>query len=601
MWKLLARHPVVVITGLLELALVGFYCLPVLGFDVGVTDYTRGVSRLFLALVLLAAAGSGGQHESPREQRFWLLLGGAFAVWLGLELLKPTFPALLGGGPSEIFADALYLAFFMLCLLAAEEVPGTPRPSGPTAAELQLIQRFAVVAFSFAVLLYFILIPSHLNPEIYRTELPSYLLYVFLGLLVASRFLRRAYRATDTRWRVVCGLIGVAFVSWEIVDLVDAADRAGWLEIAPGTPIDLFWFLPFSLVTAAFALRRFRTRETGPVSAQFWGAEANGLLWHTRAEVVVLPFLLPVVHFIGYGGGFLDEISRNVREVVLLLFVTVMTGIALLNIALHSAARRLERSQRMATLGRLAGGVAHDFNNLLTVIRGHSELALEELAENHPVRHSLQEIRRAGERASELTRQMLAFSRQHHREVQVEDLNARVVALESMLERLLGERVRLRLELGAGLWRVCADPTQLEQVIMNLVLNARDAMPEGGEVVVRTANVETIPGERAGGHGRLRGPWVRLAIHDNGSGIDALTMERMFEPFSPRKTTAGAPGWGSRRCSASSASAGGSSGSRARSARAASSRSTCRAAPAISSRRVPSCRGCRCARWCARP
>jgi signal transduction histidine kinase len=188
---------------------------------------------------------------------------------------------------------------------------------------------------------------------------------------------------------------------------------------------------------------------------------------------------------------------------------------------------QLIQSQKLEAVGRLAGGVAHDFNNLLTAIIGYSQLSLGGLQADNPLRRNLEEIRKAGERAAALTRQLLAFSRQQVMQTKVIDLNTVIAELERMLGRMLGEDIELRTTLREGLGSVKADPGQLEQVIMNLVVNARDAMPSGGKVTIETANVylgETYAVQHPGAY-------VMLAVSDTGAGIDEETQKRVFEPF----------------------------------------------------------------------
>ncbi len=151
-------------------------------------------------------------------------------------------------------------------------------------------------------------------------------------------------------------------------------------------------------------------------------------------------------------------------------------------------------------MGRLAGGVAHDFNNLLTVINSHSQLALLELKEWDPLREKFESILKAGERAANLTRQLLAFSRRQVVEMKVIELNTLLRDLEKMLHRVIGEDIELKTSLDAGLGRVKADPGQIEQAILNLVVNARDAMPSGGKLTIQTGN-EEVDQEFAGNYG----------------------------------------------------------------------------------------------------
>ena len=197
--------------------------------------------------------------------------------------------------------------------------------------------------------------------------------------------------------------------------------------------------------------------------------------------------------------------------------------------------RRLEeqllQSQKMEAVGRLAGGIAHDFNNLLTAVSGYSELLLTQLPEGDPRRESAEEIRQAGSRAAALTRQLLAFSRRQVLEPRVLDLNAVISGMERMLRRVIGEDVELTTALEPELWRSKADPGQIEQAILNLVVNARDAMPRGGRLTVETANVE-LDEKFAGLYATVQpGPHVMLAVSDTGVGMDAELQARLFEPF----------------------------------------------------------------------
>ncbi|MFL5612408.1 MAG: PAS domain S-box protein [Gemmatimonadaceae bacterium] len=192
---------------------------------------------------------------------------------------------------------------------------------------------------------------------------------------------------------------------------------------------------------------------------------------------------------------------------------------------------QLRQSQKMEAVGQLAGGVAHDFNNLLTVIKAYSGLVADELEERSPLKRDVVEIQRAAGRAASLTQQLLAFSRKQILQPRVLDLNYVARELEPMLRRLIDEDVQVVLRLTNELGRVKADVSQIEQVLINLIVNARDAMPSGGAVTIHTANVE-LDEEYHGAHPVITpGPYVMLAVSDTGVGMDDATRARIFEPF----------------------------------------------------------------------
>jgi signal transduction histidine kinase/ActR/RegA family two-component response regulator len=192
---------------------------------------------------------------------------------------------------------------------------------------------------------------------------------------------------------------------------------------------------------------------------------------------------------------------------------------------------QLRQSQKMEAVGRLSGGIAHDFNNLLGVIIGYSESIEYRLAPNDPLRKSAEEIRKAGERAASLTLQLLAFSRQQVLQPQILDLNALVTDMGKMLKRLIGMHIELTSTLATELGQVKAEQSQIEQVIVNLVVNARDAMPEGGKLLIETSNLDVNENFASSFPFLQPGPYVLLTVKDTGIGMDADTRRHIFEPF----------------------------------------------------------------------
>lgn len=192
---------------------------------------------------------------------------------------------------------------------------------------------------------------------------------------------------------------------------------------------------------------------------------------------------------------------------------------------------QLRQSQKMEAVGRLAGGIAHDFNNLMTLITGYGQMLMDDLPLGDPARDVLEEVLSAAARAASLTRQLLIFSRKHVVQPVVLDLNDVVAGIDKMLRRLTGDDIELRLVLAPDLWPVKADHSQLEQILMNLIVNARDAMPGGGVILIETANTD-IDLEFARSHPEIApGPYVVLTVSDEGLGMDAVTLTHIFEPF----------------------------------------------------------------------
>jgi two-component system cell cycle sensor histidine kinase/response regulator CckA len=224
------------------------------------------------------------------------------------------------------------------------------------------------------------------------------------------------------------------------------------------------------------------------------------------------------------GMGMLDESSA-------IAFMIDLSAQKRAEDALRRSEEQLRQAQKMDAIGRLAGGVAHDFNNVLSVILSYSALLMADLPPGHPMREDLEEIDKAGRRAAGLTRQLLMFSRQEVVEPVVVDLNDVLTNMEKMLQRILGEDVDLKLDRGSAVQRICVDPSHIEQVIMNLVVNSRDAMPTGGKLTIETRSVVLDEAHAREHLGLNAGRYVMLAVSDTGMGMDRATQAHIFEPF----------------------------------------------------------------------
>jgi two-component system cell cycle sensor histidine kinase/response regulator CckA len=202
----------------------------------------------------------------------------------------------------------------------------------------------------------------------------------------------------------------------------------------------------------------------------------------------------------------------------------------------------LRQAQKMEAVGRLASGIAHDFNNLITVLIGYSDELLEHVPENSEARYLAESVRRATDRAATLTQQLLAFSRRQATVANSIDLNRLITSMDDMLRRLLGSQIKIQLSLATSLATISADESQISQVIMNLAVNARDAMPDGGVVQIRTANIAN--GAEGGGEAALVSPMVALSVIDDGVGMDEATRAHIFEPFFSTKKVGQGKGLG---------------------------------------------------------
>jgi len=309
--------------------------------------------------------------------------------------------------------------------------------------------------------------------------------------------------------------------------------------------------------TWVFDLTTLRFVAVNDAMVRHYGYSREELLRMTTADIRApedVPRLLDVLRSASPGagrygiwrhkrkdGGFIDaDITGHTMDVRGRRWMIVYAEDVTEKRALEEQFRQ---AQKMEAVGRLAGGVAHDFNNVLSVVLSYAALALDTLPLGNPLREDIAEIEKAGRRGTELTGQLLALCRRQVLEPKIVDLNESLSKTEKMLRRLLGEDIELEMARAPALWSVEVDPGQIDQLVMNLAVNARDAMPGGGRLTIETANVD-LEDEQARRCGAKPGPHVMLAVSDTGTGMDEVTRSHIFEPFFTTKEVGKGTGLG---------------------------------------------------------
>jgi PAS domain S-box-containing protein len=374
-------------------------------------------------------------------------------------------------------------------------------------------------AFALTVSAYFTLVGEH-TPDQLRTAILRLSLFFFLAMLIcwlnaALRAAQENLRRSEANFRSLVTNAPYGICSCDSTGKILDANPAFLEMLGLSSPNDVIGQHIFSLY--ADSEQWFDLADYLRSAVPFHGLTAE---WKRRTGTTVVRVSGRAVSNGRKDGVVFEIFAEDVTE-------------------RRALEQQLRQSQKMEAVGRLAGGIAHDFNNLLMVISGYSEFLLERLGGEPHLRGPAQEIASASERASSLTRQLLAFSRKQMLAPRIVNLNDIATENLKMLTRMIGEDIDLVMTPGKNLWSVRADAGQIEQVIMNLAVNARDAMPSGGKLTIETANI-SLDEEYARVHAPLRaGDYVMVSISDTGGGMDAETQSHIFEPFFTTKGTKG--------------------------------------------------------------
>ncbi len=491
-----------------------------------------------LAFVVVACLVGRRRLESWQERQFWTLVGAAFAAWLASYVPYYVVAAAQRGLWFELTGELLYLLFYICLLLALDVRPHLATSSRIGDAE-RWLKSLGAVLLTFAALVYFVLIPAAFNPSDYGTWVPSLSLYVALDTFVVIRLAALVARAGPGRWRLLYGALAISTALMLVVDVLEYLGWAGMLRFEDGRPTDLVWTVP--IVAFAGAARLRHRAGAAPPTVPFLEAfEASPL--RTGSFLLTCALSVPAVHVAAYLSGLLDPTTKTPREWVVLATLVVLGGLAALayrtlereRVAMRRRQQQLEtqlrQAERVQTLARMAEGLMHDFGNLLQVIGGRCEPMLAQVPRDSPFREDIEAIRTAARRITALVVQLMKLLRAEFDAPQVVRLSDIVRGAEQFVRGLAGDQVRLETRGRAPRDVVRVDPRQIERVLYNLVANARDAMPDGGTLVVETFDIDVSA--RGGAElGLLAGPYAALSVVDSGSGMSEETLARAFQPF----------------------------------------------------------------------
>lgn len=482
------------------------------------------------ALLLIALADGMSGLRTPCERRFWTLCLAAFASWFIADMAFES----AGDGPVVlgVLEDAAFLVFYPLMMLAVEQ-----RPCRYHWPLREWGTRFLCAASGLLLLLwayfYVVVLPLVYSPEVFLSEAPSYAFFATADFIFFTIFLLRTTNRRG-RWRVIYAWLAAAMLGWAVSDLLDALSLIGYDVIGYGTPLDVIWSMPYLAVVVAAVYRNRSSKRFPPVAA----ATAHG--WTLVMTGYLYAAGVSVIHLVYQRLGWLPELQiprvwAALTGTIVLLFIAIAIHIGELRRRRSTREPRvvvleeeIQRDQRMEALGRLAGGIAHDFNNLLMVLQGQIDCNAERIRQLPDGQSLITELETIVRRGSDLSHQLLAFGRRQVTQVEVVD-PARVVAeTESLLKRVLGADIELGIDVEPGLWSISINRGQLSQILINLGLNARAAMPDGGRLHIKAGNV--VMDERTE-DGIYSGDFVQIEVSDTGRGMDEETQSRIFEPF----------------------------------------------------------------------
>ncbi|MDO8835127.1 MAG: ATP-binding protein, partial [Vicinamibacterales bacterium] len=502
----------------------------------------------FLAAAAAACLIDLRRVEDVFERRFWVRLAAALGLLCVIEaahlLVRPPARGLVW----EAVTDTLLLLGYA-GLMAAIHSFAAHRTSGTPGSASRLVRPAVFVTTTLGWLAYVVIVPLATSTDSPGTD---WQIRVVLDVVIVGVLIGADGQHRTQRWAVLRQWLLAAVALAAAAHILGGLIGGQRLDFRTGRLAPLLWAAPAAGLVLAARLRRYLPHAPllaprAPERARITG---DGTL------LVLAAISLPLTHMLNVVAG---QATADVQsgQGLVVAFVTLVVGVlaAAEYRSMEVERTRLAREraelelallqmQKMEAIGRLGGGIAHDFNNLLTAIGGYADIVLESLPGSDPTAYAMQQVRAAVDRASALTGQLLVVGRRQRLNLESTDVNEIIRDLPHAHRYLLAERTELRPALAADLALAWADPSQVEQVILNLVVNARDAMPDGGAIRISTSNVVLGDGAPAGWPESKPGRYVRMDIADSGTGIPEEVLPQIFEPFFTTKPAGSGTGLG---------------------------------------------------------
>ncbi|HED64372.1 MAG TPA: hypothetical protein ENJ09_02340, partial [Planctomycetes bacterium] len=504
------------------------------------------LAGLTIAALLLARM----RTRDSVERASWTLLAVAFGFALPVHLLgigQTEFPT----WRLDLVQELMLCGYYLMITLALEL-----RLSGSrlgTYRGVRVVRMAGTAVFVIGLFIYYVALPGFLDREIYDSWVPSFFLYVVLDLHIVVRIIGLLATSKPGPWRETYWFILASFGIWMGLDFLELSHYVGEIVFPFGSAADIIWCFPYlPLLIAARRRTLSRTEEDDEPERTSQVARIPFLITQPLFYAVVVPIL----HFGSYALDWSDLLLRDERELVMLVMLPLLAGLSFLhhralekeNERLESereeVARRIQRSRRMESIGRLAGGIAHDFNNLLQVIHGSNEVLRNRIEPTRPEYRHLEDIQESVERAARLTDQLLAVGRRKHMDPKPVSLNEVVLRTVGIIDRVIGEHIRVQVTTNPNAGHVCVDRSQLDQALLNLAINARDAMPDGGSLSIETESMPRSAEDRGSEEGDSPARWAVIRMRDTGCGMDAEVQAKVFEPFFTTKVEGEGTGLG---------------------------------------------------------